>query len=76
MIQRFMRHKNINMPYVGKPTFMDEKDIAWWSREAVDYVAGVGIIQGDDWGEMKPWNNTTRAEATMMLYRVWLGMKL
>lgn len=47
--------------------FADSSDIAEYAKESVDYLAGLGIINGTDSNRFAPNDNATRAEAAKIL---------
>jgi hypothetical protein len=47
--------------------FVDDHDIAWWSRGYVSVASKQGIINGYPDGDFMPGNETTRAEACVMV---------
>ena len=49
--------------------FKDFDAISDYAEDAVEYMAGSGIIKGSD-GKFNPKNNLTRAEAVTLLSRV------
>ncbi|MCL1829169.1 MAG: S-layer homology domain-containing protein, partial [Oscillospiraceae bacterium] len=51
--------------------FTDETSIKY--KEAVDVLAGVGIISGFPDGEFKPNNTVTRAESTKIITYMLIG---
>lgn len=52
-----------------KPSFSDVAEDAWY-REAVDYVAGQGLMTGTSSGVFSPKKTTSRAMALTVLYRM------
>lgn len=59
------------IPEAGeKPVFGDENDISEYAKDAVSLLASVGIIQGDEHGNVMPKNNATRAETAVIIYRI------
>ncbi|NOU65476.1 hypothetical protein GC096_15685 [Paenibacillus sp. LMG 31461] len=51
-------------------SFTDGTEVAQYAREGISLLAGAGILQGDDQG-MRPKEQITRAEAAIMLYRIY-----
>jgi uncharacterized repeat protein (TIGR02543 family) len=47
--------------------FLDDRDIAWWSRGFIFVALQQGIVSGYPDGSFKPENETTRAEACTMI---------
>ncbi|WP_054937793.1 S-layer homology domain-containing protein [Moorella stamsii] len=54
--------------YVRTP-FRDDWDIPAWARTAVYVANKIGLIQGDEYGFLKPNETLTRAEAAVFLNR-------
>lgn len=54
--------------------FTDEKDIQY--KEAVEFMAGLGILKGYDDGSFKPNGTLTRAEAAKIISYVALGAEV
>jgi hypothetical protein len=54
--------------YVRTP-FQDDWDIPAWARAAVYVASKIGLIQGDEYGFLKPNETLTRAEAAVFLNR-------
>lgn len=50
-------------------TFGDEAQIGAWAREAVDTLAGLGLVTGADNGNFEPLRSITRAETLTILDR-------
>lgn len=53
---------------VTEKTFKDSGDIADYAREAVSYMAGVGIINGTDTDCFEPKSFATRAQIAKLVY--------
>ncbi|WP_353928486.1 S-layer homology domain-containing protein [Desulfofundulus kuznetsovii] len=51
--------------------FEDAASISPWARNSVALVVREGIMKGRTVAQFVPAGNTTRAEATVVLYRVW-----
>ena len=49
--------------------FGDSQKISKYSVDAVKWACGVGILNGDNYGNLNPGGTTTRAEAATILYR-------
>lgn len=52
-------------------TFIDEADISEYALEAVTAMQSAGIIKGVGGGRFEPKNNATRAEAAVIIYRLF-----
>lgn len=51
------------------PPFEDAGKVSSWAREAVAYCASLGLIKGDDNGNVNPKNETRRREAAVLFVR-------
>lgn len=51
-----------------KKYFSDRSSISEYAREAVEALAGAGILKGNENGGFKPKNSITRAEAAQLIY--------
>jgi len=49
--------------------FNDDYDIPDWARDSIYMASEIGIIQGDEMGDINPNQDMTRAEASAMLIR-------
>ena len=65
--------------YTGQPLaqgslglFDDAYTVSEWAVDAVRHVVGMGIIQGDAWGNLDPQGPTTRAALATMLHRMMM----
>lgn len=65
--------------YTGQPLaqgslglFDDAYLVSEWAVDAVKHVVGMGIIQGDAWGNLDPQGPTTRAALATMLHRMMI----
>ncbi|WP_222708615.1 fibronectin type III domain-containing protein [Paenibacillus sp. N3.4] len=54
----------------GKSTFTDGSDIASYAVNAINALAKEGLVQGNA-GKINPLGHTTRAETSVMLYRLF-----
>lgn len=51
--------------------YSDAADIAGYAADSAAILAGSGIINGKDGGKLAPMDPLTRAEAAVILYRIW-----
>jgi hypothetical protein len=51
-------------------SFIDGSSVSTYARQAVSTMVQMGIIQGDQYKQLKPFSSITRAEAAVMLYRI------
>lgn len=67
MIHRLAKFKG----YIpeGKKEFADSADIAPYATEAIGALAANAVVDGSD-GYFRPLNNTTRAEAAALIYKL------
>ncbi len=54
-----------------KGTYPDSAEISGWAVDAVDFVCGLGVMKGDEGGNIMPKANTTREQATLLVYRAY-----
>ncbi|MCL2739657.1 MAG: S-layer homology domain-containing protein [Oscillospiraceae bacterium] len=71
IIDRFIEYAKYALTAGTAKNFIDEGQVSAWAKEAMQKMIVYGIIQGDDEGKLNPLNNSTRAEATIMLYRLF-----
>jgi len=55
------------------PAYADQAEIQDWARAAVAQVAAIGIMQGRGETRFAGLENTTRAEAAVVVYRIFKG---
>ncbi|WP_027087221.1 SwmB domain-containing protein [Cohnella panacarvi] len=71
MLVRAMNHAGISV--VASPTaldnFKDASKVGSWAKQGVSICVTAGFIQGVSATELKPLNNATRAEASVMLMK-------
>ena len=51
--------------------FSDKALIADYARDAVATMVGMGFVQGNADGTINPLGNTTRAEAAVIMHRIF-----
>ena len=61
------------MPIAGANRFTDSEKITY--IEAVDVLAGIGVLDGFEEGDFRPQQLVTRAEAAIIITRLFLGRK-
>ncbi|MEC0226343.1 fibronectin type III domain-containing protein [Paenibacillus alba] len=74
MVERALAQ--VNRPLAqngGKPSFIDGANISSYAVDAIALLAKEGLVQGSA-GEINPLGNTTRAETSVMLYRLFQYM--
>ena len=54
---------------INKVEFADSADISSWATDAVNTVAGLGIVNGRENGIFAPKDNATRAECVTILLK-------
>ena len=54
----------------GSPSFPDKGEISPWALEAVAFLAGRGLVQGDNAGRFLPRSALTRESALLMAVRM------
>lgn len=70
MIDRAAKAANISLSDGAEFIFTDEAAISDYALDAVKAMSKAGIINGFEDGSFSPMTNATRAQATVMLYRV------
>ncbi len=60
---------------VGAPLIADEKQIAPWAMEAVQYMNKAGIMNGTGAGNISPLGNTTKEQAIALITRMYDDFK-
>lgn len=70
IIMKFLKDHGINMPMVEEFKYSDEKDIPAWSKEAVELMNKIGLIDGQDDKNYKPYSEYTRGELAETLYKL------
>jgi len=53
--------------------FADASSISEWAKESTSFISGIGIMKGDDKGNMNPLNNITYQEALLTVYRTYIS---
>ncbi|MGM9936100.1 MAG: S-layer homology domain-containing protein, partial [Candidatus Ornithomonoglobus sp.] len=69
MLYRAMKAKGIELS-AAEPGFADSAEIADYAAEAVGALTAGGILTGRDDNRFAPLDNTNRAEAAVLVYRV------
>lgn len=71
MITRALAQVNKSLPTAGNATsFTDGADIASYAVQAINALVKQGLVEGNA-GKVNPLGNTTRAETSVMLYRLF-----
>ena len=60
-------HRAPNPGYVT--SFLDDRDIPSWARDSIYVAQEIGLIQGDEVGQVNPNISPTRAEGSMMVIK-------
>ena len=55
----------------AKSNAPDRAKVSDWAADAVDFMNESGIMKGDDKGNLKPLDMTSRQEATLLVYRAY-----
>ena len=66
IVYRWLTQKDGRL--LTKKYFSDRSSISEYAREAVEALAGAGILKGNENGVFKPKNSITRAEAAQLIY--------
>lgn len=66
-VERYLKHRGINIPEVTEPKFTDNDSISDWAKSAVAFVQSIGIVSGKGDGVFAPLDNVTRAETAKIL---------
>lgn len=72
----YMKYKGDNKEPTEPITFVDKEDISPWAEKAVQELAGLGYIKGNNKNEFKPKELITRAQAVEILYRIQEGVQV
>lgn len=70
MMVMIARHTSLK-PGADLSAFADADMVSDYARDAVSALAGGGYIKGDTLGNLNPQGNATRAEAALLIYRLW-----
>ena len=71
MVYRFAQKKGVDTSTsqgVAK-SFDDYGKVSKWARDAMNWACDIGLINGKTKTMIKPRDNVTRAEMTMIIYR-------
>ncbi len=75
VIIRAATYKNINIPDYERAVMSDFESIAEWVRQDVNDAVILKIISGFDDGTFRPKENATRAQAAVMMSKLFLLMQ-
>lgn len=70
LIAKFLKYHDIKMPELYKFTYKDESEIPQWSKESVELMKKIGLIEGRDENNYKPYGEYTREELAITLYKL------
>lgn len=71
MVERAIAYTGVQVDQEGlSHSPQDKADVSEWAREAVTQALQRGILQGDEHGRIRPRDNVSRAEVTVMLARM------
>lgn len=70
IIERSMKYKGISAKSGDEKTFADDKDIAYYAKDAVNSMTAAGLINGYEDSTFRPNDVLTRAEAAKLIYGV------
>ncbi len=74
MLDRYLRENAITLPDAEEAAdFADEAKISAWAKEAVAAMQKAGIVMGKENHNFAPQDNTTRAEAATVFWRLDLA---
>lgn len=74
ILSRVLKHLEVTEGAgTSLPAYVDQADIQDWARAAVAQVAALGIMQGRGETRFAGLENTTRAEAAVVVYRIFKG---
>lgn len=71
IIAEVLNKKSYESKETSISDFKDINKIAFWAKDSVTLSSKLGIINGMDNGEFAPDKDTNRAEAAVMLYRMY-----
>lgn len=69
IMANYMTYLNMNTAVTTELTFSDASEISSWAKQGVGVMVANGIINGKGNNILDPQNNTTRAEAAVILTR-------
>jgi hypothetical protein len=73
MLHRYAQFRGFNTTIPGNQGilnhFPDNWQVNHWAREAVSWAVWIGLIGGNDYGDLQPRAATTRAEGAAILHR-------
>lgn len=68
MLVNYMEHKEITLDVSDEEvSFTDADQIADWAKEAVEFCAGAGLVQGPGDGTFNPKGTASRAEVATLI---------
>ena len=70
IIMKFLKDHGIDMPKVEEFKYSDEKEIPTWSKDAVELMKKIGLIEGLDGTNYKPYGEYSRGELAETLYKL------
>ncbi len=78
MTGRYLDYIWVELPDAANAidAFTDAKKIAKWSRDAVDKMRRIGLVEGDEAGNFNPEKTATRAEIATMTVRLGAALDL
>ncbi|PRX69799.1 S-layer family protein [Cohnella sp. SGD-V74] len=74
ILKRALDQWHNKLPQVSSKSIDDFKDgvkAAAYAREGLAYLLGIGLLQGNSANSLNPKGNLTRAEAAVILYRIY-----
>ncbi len=74
VIYRIMADRGLAPENTSEPPYDDADEISDYAKQAVSAVSSMQIIQGDG-GRIKPQANMSRAEAAVIMYRIYKEVK-
>lgn len=74
ILHRAANYLSMELKNGEKKNFTDSEDIADYAQEAVEALSSAGIIEGDDNGEFKPLQSCTRAQAAVIINRMFFDL--
>ena len=67
-VYKAVKKKTVKTGTIDKAPDADE--VSMWAKEAVDKAMTLGIIVGDEYGNVNPHNNLTRAEGAAIIFKL------
>lgn len=74
MAYKVMEHIGLKTSETGESTFIDHRSISKYAQRSVAVMQAAGIINGKGNGIFAPLSEATRAEAAVVIYKIFMRM--